>query len=353
MSELNNTNNDEISIKDIIASVVDILKYLKSKWVYILSTAFIVGCIGVLIAYVSKPTYTAKLTFALDEEKGTGFGQYEGIASQFGIDLGGNASGIFSNTNLIEFLKSRKMIERTLITPIVFKNKQTNLIEAYLDVYEKRKDFNEEDKNISFLIDEDKFTIKHDSIINLLYAEIISERMAVDKIDKKVNIITVNFTSQDQILSKLFCEKLILNVSDFYIETKTRKSRNNVNTLQSRVDSVKRELDKALYGRALASDQNLLVVRQQANVGKIKQEVNVQVLSTMYTELTKNLELAKFSLLNNEPLFQIIDKPTLPFKKNKKSKLIHLIVGGFIGLILSSSFLLLKRWINTAFSIKN
>ncbi len=347
MSELGNKNNDEISIKEIVDSIIEIFNFLKSKWVVVFSTSVIVGCLGILIAFLSKPTYTAKLTFALDEEKGSSLGQYEGIASQFGIDIGGGASGIFSNSNLIEFLKSRKMIERTLITPILFKNKQTNLIEAYLDVYDRRKDFKDEDKNISFLIDANKFTIKHDSLINLLYTEIITERFTVDKIDKKVNIITVNFTTQDQILSKLFCENLILNVSDFYIETKTKKSRNNVTTLQSRVDSVRRELDKALYGRALASDQNLLVVRQQANVGKVKQEVNVQVLSTMYTELTKNLELAKFSLLNNEPLFQIIDKPTLPFKKNKKSKLVYLIVGGFLGLIISSSFLISRRWVKS------
>lgn len=344
MNDLNNSN-EEISIKDIYNSIVNNLKFLKKKFVYIIIIAAIFSGIGLLIAFLSKPTYTAKLTFALDEEKGSSLGQYEGIASQFGIDIGGNASGIFSNSNLLEFLKSRKMIERTLLTTINFKNKKTNLIEAYFDVYELRKDFNDSDKTISFLVPEEKFTIKHDSIINILYNIIITERLTVDKIDKKVNIITVNFTTRDQVLSKLFAENLILNVSDFYIETKTKKSRKNVNTLQGRVDSVKRELDKALYGRALATDQNLLVVRQQANIGKVKQEVNVQVLSAMYTELTKNLEMAKFSLLNNEPLFQTIDKPTLPLKKNKKSKLIHLLVGGILGAFIASFYLILRKWI--------
>jgi uncharacterized protein involved in exopolysaccharide biosynthesis len=142
--------------------------------------------------------------------------------------------------------------------------------------------------------------------------------------------VNISVACTDEIFAKIFSEKLIETVTDFYIETKTKKSRGNVMLLQNRADSVQRELNAALYGRAQFGDQNMGLIRQQAAVPKLKQEMKVQMLGTLYGELVKNLEFAKLTLMREEPLVQIIDQPILPLPKAKLGKLKAMVMGGFL-----------------------
>jgi hypothetical protein len=100
--------------------------------------------------------------------------------------------------------------------------------------------------------------------------------------------------------------------------------------LQNRADSVQRELNAAMYGRAQFGDQNMGLIRQQAAVPKLKQEMRVQMLGTLYGELVKNLEFAKLTLMREEPLVQIIDQPILPLPKARLGKLKAMVIGGFL-----------------------
>ena len=161
-----------------------------------------------------------------------------------------------------------------------------------------------------------------------------------------MSIINVVFVSTDEIFAKVFSEKLIETVTDFYIETKTKKSRGNVMLLQNRADSVQRELNAALYGRAQFGDQNMGLIRQQAAVPKLKQEMRVQMLGTLYGELVKNLEFAKLTLMREEPLVQIIDQPILPLPRARLGKIKAMVMGGFLlGFLSLIGFGMKKIWI--------
>ena len=113
--------------------------------------------------------------------------------------------------------------------------------------------------------------------------------------------------------------------------------------LQNRADSVQRELNAALYGRAQFGDQNMGLIRQQAAVPKLKQEMRVQMLGTLYGELVKNLEFAKLTLMREEPLVQIIDQPILPLPKVRLGKFKAMIIGGFLLTFFVLMILVIKR----------
>ena len=72
----------------------------------------------------------------------------------------------------------------------------------------------------------------------------------------------------------------------------------------------------------------------------------VEVLSTMYLEIIKNLEISKITLLNQTPIINIIDTPILPLKKEESSLIIFSILGLFFGLFFSCSIYILKKAIN-------
>ena len=69
----------------------------------------------------------------------------------------------------------------------------------------------------------------------------------------------------------------------------------------------------------------------------------VEVLNAMYLEIVKNLELSKITLLNQTPIINIIDTPTLPLKEDKKSKILFGVLGGFLGGFLSICFFIFRK----------
>jgi hypothetical protein len=326
-------NTDEISLKELIQKAGEWFAFFKSKWKTIVLAGIIGGLLGLGYSFTKKTIYTAKLSFAL-EEKGTGGGNLSSLAAQFGLGgIGGSEGGVFSGGNMIELLKSRFLIEKTLLSTVTINGKPDLLLNRYIRFNKLDKKWAKK-KNLANLkftnADRTKFTLQQDSVLGMISGGLMKNNIAVAQQDKKLSIINVVFASTDEVFAKVFSEKLIETVTDFYIETKTKKSRGNVMLLQNRADSVQRELNSALYGRAQFGDQNMGLIRQQAAVPKLKQEMRVQMLGTLYGELVKNLEFAKLTLMREEPLVQIIDQPILPLPKVSLGKLKAMVMGGFL-----------------------
>jgi hypothetical protein len=335
----------EIGVKDMALALYRQFTFFKNNWRLMLLFAFAGALTGFVIAYYVKPEYRAELTFALEEK--TGGNLYAGIASQLGFDLGGGGGGAFSGDNTIEMIKSRNLIEKTLLTEVNMNGEKDLLINRYRKFGKVCKKWEKipELASVKFVVGQPRssFTIVQDSLLKVVFKRVRKENLGVIKTDKKLNIISVTCKAPDELFAKYFTETLVKNASAFYIETKTQNTRINVNLLENRVDSVKRALDAEISGAAVARDQNVNVFRAQGNVTALKKQMNVQVLTTMYGELIKNLELSKFTLMREEPLLQIIDTPTLPL--DRKSSLIvpGSIIGAGVGFLVSLLFLYIRR----------
>ncbi len=344
---MNKSPNEEVGLKEILVKYQEWKRFFISRWKTIVILGLLGGGGGLLKAYMDKPLYTGSLTFVLEEKSG-GMSAYAGIANQFGLNIGGAGSdGAFSGDNLLKLLKSRNLIEKTLLTEVNIEGKPQLLINRYIDFNELAESFKERPDlaAISFKSGDirDHFGIPKDSILKAIYNAISKSSIEVGRVDKNLSMIEVKLKCEDELFSKYFIETLVKNVSDFYIETKTKKSRVNVDILQNKVDSVKAELDKDMYGASVAKDQNLNLIRAQGGLSSVKKQLNVQILTTMYGELLKNLELSKFTLMREEPLIQVIDTPILPLDKQKFGKTKGLILGGFVGGFVALLYLVLAR----------
>ena len=355
MAEIQNINNimtpdnDEISLKELIQKISEWYRFLLTKWKLIVLAGVIGGLIGFTYAYFQKPTYKAVLTFALEDEKsgggGGGLSGALGLASQFGIDLGTSGGGAFAGANLMELMKSRKLIEKTLLSPVVVNGKTISMVEHYINVNELRKGWEEKPalKNIQFLPDADRtnYTLEQDSILGKISSGITKTDVVISQKDKKVSIISVEVNSTDQVFAKLFCENLVKETSEFYVETKSKKAKMNVEILQKQADSIRAELNGAITGVATATDNvfNLNMAMNVKRTPSARRQVDVQANTAILTQLVGNLELAKVTLRKETPLVQIIDKPIYPLEKEKVSKLKSLILGGFLAGFLTVLYL--------------
>src|SRR3954469_24135391 len=100
-------NEEEISIKEIIVSIRQGIKFLFSRWLFILIAGIIGGAFGLWYAFNAKPEYTASLSFILSNNSQSGNGIL-GLASQFGIDVTSGSNDVFLGDNIISLMTSRR-----------------------------------------------------------------------------------------------------------------------------------------------------------------------------------------------------------------------------------------------------
>ncbi|WP_370566920.1 Wzz/FepE/Etk N-terminal domain-containing protein [Flavobacterium sp. PL002] len=342
--------NDEISLKELIAKGKEWFHYLLSQWKIIVLAGIVGTFLGIAYSFIKKPTYTASLSFALEDEKsGGGLGSALGLASTLGLDLGSSGGSIFTGSNLTELFKSRSMVELTLLSPVVVDGKTISLAEMYIQNNRWRDGWVDKPKltNIQFLpgIKRKNFTRVHDSILGVIYADLSKTALTVGQKDKKISIINIDVATTNEGFSKYFCEALAKQVSDFYVETKSKKSRDNMLILERQTDSIRRELNNAITGVAVANDNtfNLNPALNVRRAPSARRQVDVQANTAILTELVKQSELAKVTLRKETPLIQIIDKPILPLKKERFALSEGIIMGGFLAGFLMVSFLILRR----------
>jgi hypothetical protein len=343
-------DNDEISLKELIQKIQEWIAYLKTQWKLIFGIAALGGMIGFVYASFQKPSYIATTTFVLEEDKGGGgLGGALGLASSFGLDLGGGGGGLFSSTNIIELMKSRLVVEKTLLNPVQVAGKEISLADYYIQVYELKKNWTKNSilTKIAFPANSDrtKFSLQQDSILETISADLKKNNLTIIQKDKKVSIFSFTVKTKNELFSKLFCEQLLKETSNFYIETKSKKSRLNVDILQRQADSIRAELNNAITGVASASD-NVYNLNPALNVKRTpstRRQVDVQANTAILTQLVAQLELSKVTLRKETPLIQTLDHPILPLEKTEKSPIIFLVFGMFVGLVISITITLFVR----------
>ena len=345
--------NDEISLKELIEKGREWFSYLLSQWKIIVLAGIIGAGLGLAYSFSKKPMYTASLSFALEDEKGGGgLGSALGLASSLGLDLGGGGGSIFTGSNLTELFKSRAMVEQTLLSPVVVGGKTISLAEMYIQNNGWRSNWNANPKfkAIQFLPDTKRsyFTRVHDSILGVMYQNLSQSGLVVGQKDKKIAIITIDVSSTNELFSKYFTESLVKEVSDFYVTTKSKKARENMDILERQTDSIRRALNGAITGVAVAND-NTFGLNPAMNVRRApsaRRQVDVQANTAILSELVKQTELAKVTLRKEMPLIQVIDRPILPLPIERFGITKGLVMGGFLAGFLAVMFLLIKKIFN-------
>lgn len=341
-------NNELWTFKDVIVAVKSSTHYLASRWLTLLICAVVGGLFMLGYAIFKKPGYTAVYTFVLDDEKDE-LGQFSDLAALTGLGLGQN-QGMFDGDNILSLYTSRRMISEALLSHADFNNKSMLLIDRYVASHKLRKKWKRWDDidSINFNGDPEKFNRKQDSLVSNLAMLFNKNFLSVTKPDKKLAIIRVAFESTDELFAKEFTNKLVENVNSFYIETKTKKTFQNVQVLQKQADSVKLVLNSSLNGVASAIDAtpNANPMMLSLKVPSQKKQVDVEAATAIYGEIVKNLEIAKISLRQETPLIQVIDKPILPLPVDKMKKITGFIIGVILGIFLGGITLILMRIYN-------
>ena len=303
------------------------VKFILRRWWIFVIIGFLAGGAGFFYAGSQKPEYKSQLTFALDDGGGGSMGDIFNLASEFGLNMGFGGKHIFAGDNILEIMKSRRMIERVLLSVDTFENKPYTIIEYFL---EKNNAFEEDSriKDIHFPVGQLKstFSYQQDSLLKMTYLKFRDKNIVAQRPDKKLSIYKVNVTTSDEKMTKDFTDRIVSETNNYYTEIRTKKGKETLGILEQRVAAMKGDLNSSITERAKVQDVNINPAFSEAQVPVMKQQANIQTYGAAYGELFKNLELAHFQYLNEIPLMQIIDEADYPMEKIKWSKLKGIII---------------------------
>lgn len=330
--------DDKITLAELVERLKYWVGFFVSKW-KTLALAVLAGIIlGATLALVKKPIYHAETSFVLEESDASSLGQVSGLASLIGINLGslGTSSGLFQGDNIMELYRSDNMLGKTLLSPF---EGEDLLIDRYIAFHKLEKKWKRKVDlgTMDFSIDRSLFSVSQDSVLKEVARLIREKELSVEKPNRKLSIIQVGIHSKDQQFAKVFNETLVEKVNKFYFETKTKKTSENLAILQAQSDSVRRVLDESLFAYASTQERvpNLNPLLQTATVDSRKKQVDIQSSSAVYTEIVKNLEIAKVNHRNNAPLIQIIDAPRYPLKRSEIRLPKGMVFGAVIALLVT------------------
>ncbi|MDO8997152.1 MAG: hypothetical protein Q7U77_11040 [Sediminibacterium sp.] len=349
--------SSEITLKELLQKIGELFNYLKTQWIKIILVGFIGGSIGFLYAWKQPITYTAKLTFVVEEGKsgGSTLGGLASLAGQFGVDVGGSGgSGVLSSDNVLLYFKSESLTRDVLLSQY---NKNTN--QSFADIYATEYGFKknwEKDKKIGKVFIQpsshnEVYSRLEDSLIQSMAQIILKTQFNVLKADKKAGFIDVSTTMKNENLAKFFCEKIVQIAIDRYLNIKMQRQTTIVENLQKRVDSIANLLrQKTASGALLQTTASTMDINPLYRTGSaVAVESTIRdksLLATIFATVLQNLELAKFTLSQETPVIQIIESPYFPLKRNKQSRLMMAI---YFSIVTSSGyiiFILLKKIIN-------
>ncbi|TXE14761.1 exopolysaccharide biosynthesis protein [Algoriphagus aquimarinus] len=326
-------SDNQFTLKEVFQNISEWIAFFLSKWKTLVLSGIIGIALGALVSIFKKPVFHAETSFVLEEGDAGGMGQMSGLASLVGVNLGslGSTSGLFQGDNIMELYRSDRMLDETLLSKF---DDNELLIDRFVTFEELDKKWASrvDIPSMDFSVPRVQFTVSQDSVVKEVAKLIRENQLSVAKPDRKLSIIQVSISSKDEGYAKVFNERLVQNVNTFYLETKTKKSGENLGILQSQADSVRKILDESIGAYAMATDRvpNANPLLSTATIETKKRQIDVQATGAVYEEIVKNLEIAKVNHRNNSPLIQIIDSPRFPLERSE----VRLVKGMVLGCII-------------------
>ncbi len=308
-----------VALSQFLAEAKAMLQYWWNMRKLILLALLLVNGVAALYSFLQKQQYEAEVSFILEEKSAGGGGSLSGIASQFGIDLGGLGAGgsIFSGDNILDILRSRHIVEKVLLSKLDSSKglASETLADLYLPQLRKKV------PAVSYnnVVYPKPMTRLQDSVLYFIFDQIVQKNLVVDRVNKKGSIIKATVVTQSETFSKIFSDRLVHETIQLYVDQKTSLSNRNIARLEKRADSLLRILNNKSYQSASLQilDANTAFRSTAVPVELSQREKTISF--ALYSEVVKNLEASRVSLASQTPIINMLDTAKYPLVNRKKS----------------------------------
>ena len=347
--------------------IVKIKKAISTNFKLVLIVVLIGAALGLAYSIFKPVRYNAEITFSVEDSKSIGGGGLlSSLGGSIGMDIGsltGSGNGVLSGDNVLSLLKSKSMMAQCLKTPYPIDNNTSStnaasdsnkqsaianytIADRYADVYGLREKWtgNEKIGRAIYFGQPDQNVRLQDSLLKTIIKRIEEKELSVVKPDKKLSFFKIAINTKDELLSLLITKGIIKIATDFYVNAKVGRLRNNIERLEKRTDSISNLLNQQTY--SATEDARLLLNVNPADINApVYSEISQRdkmVLTTIYAELMKNLEVSKAALIQETPTVQIVDQTGFPLERIETEWYEGILLGAILSLLAITSLLLFR-----------
>jgi hypothetical protein len=350
------TEENELTLKDIILLVQDYLKEILRRWKVFPIIIIPITCLLLYNAISYRTVYPGQITFIVTEDEADG----GGIADILG-SLGGGGKDESALEKVLQLFRSRRIIENTLFEKITIDGEEKFIANHIINEYglddllsdyksfggltsaEWIKVLNDKENYEYVHEDKEKFDLAGKQLMKVLYNRIVGntklgiEPIINSTIDEKSGIMSIYLSTVNEELTAEMLLKLYDRLSQYYIDKTVEKQKKIYDIAQFKADSIQVELSVADRSLAEFEDANRNLVWVRGELKRTKLQRQARLLEGFYSATVQQLEMADFALRRKTPYVQIIDEPARPINPQGKSKsqaiILGLGIGFFIGLI--------------------
>jgi hypothetical protein len=348
VTPMSNTNNhvpdDQLTPRDVIIKFIEIKNALLSNWkIIILLTAIGAGIGYVLDMVLKTPNeYEAEIVFNLGAG-GSGGGGLGDLAGLVGLGSTPDAN-IFTGENFFYFVKSRPVMERTLMKEVEVNGQKMLLANLYIDSSGIRdKEWVDRPELLKFhFTTNDPLKMDRESRVTLNeLVDKVQKSTEIGELDRKSSFIVLTASMENEKLTILWVNNLLETIEEVYTENQTKKTRKTLRLLENRADSLANILGNTEKKLARAVYESTQIIVPEAKIPATNLQRNSAFLQQLYYEAIGSVEKMRVSLVREAPLFTKIEDIKVPLDIKLQDKR-RLKIGIVAGLLVSLIFVYFK-----------
>lgn len=318
-----NDNSDEINLIELAKTI-----WNGKKLIFIISSFFVL--IGVISALVSPILYSSSTTFIPSSQEGSSGSSLSGVASLVGINLGAMSSGNEIPASMYPQISNSVEFKRLLLEEFIDEKKEIKMKSYLVDYYKIDSDSNSNNPNKSFVseLENDLFNI----INNILN---ISVNQKDGFVTISANMPESEYAAYSAINARNILQKII-------ITNKIKSAKQNLKFSEKQLKSKRIEFNEIQNKLGYFNDSNLNIITSSIINERKRLEAEFQIINAVMVELSKQVEQNKLQVSKDTPVFSIIKEATMPVKRSSPKRGQMILIFGFIGLILSVFYTVLK-----------
>ena len=311
---------------------IDLIELLKTAWngrKQIIIISFVFALLGVAAAFLSPVVYTSNTTFINSQtESSTGSG-LSGVASLVGIDLSGMSSGSEIPPSMYPQLGESIEFKRDLLNSNIDEKEQIKLKDFLANYNDIEKSVTENNNKLFISEYEDELFNVIDDVISI-------------SVNEKDGFVTISANMPNSEYAANTCINAREILQETVINNKIKSAKQKLEYSEKQLASKRIEFEEIQNKLAYFNDSNINLVTSSVINERDKLEAEFQIINAVMIELSKQVEQRKLQVSEDTPVFSIVKEASMPVERSSPKRAQMVLIFGFIGLVASISYTLVK-----------
>ena len=311
---------------------IDLIELLKKAWngrkqIIIISFVFVLA--GVATAMLLPVIYSSSTTFINSQTESSTASGLSGVASLVGINLGGMSSGSEIPPTMYPQIGESVEFKRTLLDSYIDEKGQVKL-----------GDFLANYNSIENSVTENSSRLFISEFENELF-NMINDVISIS-VDQKEGFVTISAKMPNSEYAANTCINAREILQKIIIDSRIKSAKQKLEYSEKQLASKRVEFEEIQNKLAYFNDSNINLVTSLVINEREKLEAEFQIINAVMIELSKQVEQRKLQVSEDTPVFSIVKEASMPVNKSSPKRAQMVLIFGFVGIIVSVFYTVIK-----------